>query len=305
MVEALSLHQLRVLLLLLEERSVTRAARRLGVTQPALSHALRALRDTLGDPLLVPGGGGLVPTARAVALAPVLHRTLRELEVALGPGEADPSRWARTLVLGSWDALTLTLLPPLLERIGAEAPGLDLDVVPVPPDGAAAALADGRVDLAVEVRPADAPGLRARTILEDRFACVVRRDHPEVGAELDLDTFLRLPHALISPQGSGRSVVDAALEQLGLSRRVALRIRYFLAAPLVVARSDLVLTAPRSLCERLVQLAPLRILPPPIELPGYHARMVWHERSDADPVHRWFRDRVAEAARQPAAAPPV
>jgi len=301
----LTLRQLRVLLVLLDERSVTRAARRLGVTQPALSHALRALREATGDPLLVPGSGGLVATARAEALAPALRRTLRELDSALSPGDADPTRWTRTLVLGSWDAVTLTVLPAVLERIGREAPGLNLEVVPVPAAGAAASLTDGRMDLAIEVRPAEAPGLRARTIAEDRFACVVRRDHPGVGDELDLDTFLRLPHALISPQGGGRSVVDAVLEPMGLERRIALRIGYFLAAPLVVARSDLVLTAPRTLCERLVELAPLRLLEPPLELPGFHTRMVWHERLDADPVHRWFRERVAEAAGPSASPPPA
>lgn len=296
MLEALTLHQLRVLLVLLEERSVTRAARRLGVSQPALSHALRGLRDALGDPLLVSARGGLVPTARAEAVAPALRRALHELEGALRSGAADePRTWSRTLVLATWDGMSLSVLPRLLARVGAEAPGLCIDVRPVPPEGAAAGLGDGSLDLAIEVRPAEAPGLRTRSLGTDTFACVVRRDHPAVGVALDLDTWLALPHALISPQGRGTTVVDSRLGELGRKRHVALRIRYFLAAPLVVAASDLVLTAPRSLCEQMAELAPLRVFEPPLVLAPFSTRMVWHERADADPVHRWLRDAVVDA----------
>lgn len=301
--DSLSLHQLRVLLVLLEERSVSGAARRLGVTQPAVSHSLRALREALDDALLVPGGRGMVPTPRALAMVGPLRRTVRELETVLGAGEGfDPATTRRTFVLAMWDGLTLTLLPALLARFRDAAPGVDLDVRPVPPGGSGAALEDGSIDLSTEVRPREAPGLKQRALQDDAFVCLVRADHPDVGETLDLETYLRLPHALLSPQGEGTGVVDRLLAAQGRSRRVALRIRYFLAAPLIVARSDLVLTAPRSLAEALAGLAPLRVLPPPLEVPRFTTSIVWHERSDHDPAHRWLREEVLAAGRAGRAA---
>lgn len=287
----LSMHQLKVLLTLLEEGSVSGAARRLGVTQPAVSHSLRALRDSLGDPLLVAGARGMTLTPRAAALAGPLRRTLRELEQALAGGTGfEPGTARRTFVIATWDGVTITLLPGVLARIGAEAPGLELDVRPVPREGSGPGLEDGVFDLAVEVRPRDLPGLKQRVLYEDEFVCLVRADHPEVGETLDLDTFVRLPHALISPQGEGTGVVDRMLGERGLSRRIALRIRYFLAAPLIVARSDLIVTAPRTIAEALLPLAPLRMLAPPLPLPGFTVVLVWHERAELDPAHRWLRE---------------
>ncbi len=293
----LSLHQLHVLLTLLEEQSVSGAARRLGVTQPAVSHALRNLRENLDDPLLVAGARGMVLTPRASELLGPLRRSLRELGLLLGGAPSfDPATARRTFVVAAWDGLALDLLPDLLTRLGSEAPGVDLDVRPAPPAGSGPGLEDGTLDLALEVRPRERPGLKQRRLYEDSFVCLARRDHPDVGERLDLETFLRLPHALISPQGEGSGVVDRCLAELGHTRRVALRIRYFLAAPLVVARSDLLLTAPRRLGEAMAQQAPLRLLEPPLPLPGFTTSLVWHERADQDPGHRWLRDLLVELA---------
>ena len=297
--DRLSVHQLRVLLILLEEGNVSGAARRLGVTQPALSHSLRALRDNLGDPLLVMGARGMALTPRAAALAGPLRRALRELEQALSGGASfEPATTRRTFVLATWDGVTITLLPRVLARIRAEAPGLELDVRPVPREGSASGLEDGALDLAIEVTPRDRPGLKQRKLYEDEFVCLVRAGHPEVGETLDLETFLRLPHALISPQGEGTGVVDRQLAAIGRSRHIAMRIRYFLAAPLIVAQSDLIVSAPRSIAEALLPLAPLRLFAPPLPLPGFTVALVWHGRADLDPAHRWLRDTIVDAPRR-------
>ena len=291
--DALSLHQLKVLLLLLEERSVSAAARRLGVTQPAVSHALRALRELLGDPLLVAGARGMAPTPRAVALTGPLRRTVREIETLLrGGADFDLASVRRMFVIATWDGISTTLAPGILARAAREAPGIDFDVRPVPREGSPPGLEDGSLDLSIEVGPRDVPGLKARALYDDDFVCLVRADHPVVGDTLDLATYVKLPHALMSPQGDGKGVVDRCLAQLGLARRVALRIRYFLAAPLVVARSDLVVTAPRALAAGFLGMAPLRMFPPPLELPRVTTSMVWHERAEADPAHRWLREVV-------------
>lgn len=298
MLDALTVYQLRALAVLLEEESVTRAASRLGVTQPALSHTLRTLRERLDDPLLVSGRGGLQRTARAEALHGRLGRLLRELDGSLrDDGAEDPRSWSQRLVLGTWDGFPLTVLPGVLARIAQEAPGLELDLRPVPPEGSAAMVEDGRLDLCVEVRAAEGPGLRQRAISEDHFVCVVRADHPAIGETLDLDTYCRLPHALISPQGEGSTVVDNALAALGRSRRIALRVRYFALAPMLVAESDLLLTAPASLCGFMADKLPLRVLAPPLELPRFRMHMVWHERNERAPAQRWLRERIAEEAR--------
>ena len=292
----LNLHHLRALDALLAERSVTRAADRLGVSQSAVSHALRGLRSVLGDPLLVRGASGMTPTVRAEGLALPLRRALRELESALSQAPGfEPATATRTFTLAMGDAFTVTVLPPLLALVRTEAPGVDLDVVPIPGGHVGPGLERGEVDLSFGVGIPDNQGLRTRAVLDDDFACLVREDHPEVGDELDLDTWCRLPHVLMSPRGEGPGLVDNALAKLGRSRRVHLRIRYFLAAPLVVARSDLVLTGPRRLLTRMAELAPLRVLDAPVELPTFTIRLIWHVRLHEDAGHRWLRDAVVRA----------
>ncbi|HND29171.1 MAG TPA: LysR family transcriptional regulator [Myxococcota bacterium] len=289
--ERLELHHLRALDLLLRTRSVTRTAERLGLTQSAVSHSLRQLREVLGDPLLVRKGDGLEPTPRAEAMADPLRRALGELGGALGIGTAwDPAFSRRSFVIVMPDTHALLLLPPLLKLLRTEAPGVDLDVRAAPDGRPELGLYSQGADMAVVVRSPELPGVMGSTLFEEEFACLVRADHPEVGAELDLATFVRLGHALMSPQGSGTTVVDTALEKVGLSRRIVLKIAYFLAAPLLVAQSDLVLTAPRRLAEQFATMAPLRVLKPPLPLPNFPVRMLWPERLNQDPGHRWLRE---------------
>ena len=287
--DRLSLQHLLALDALLAERHVTRAASRLGRTPSAVSHALSDLRDVLGDPLFVRAGGAMVPTPRALLLVGPLRRALADLDRALtGPAGFDPATAERTFTLRLPDSFTLSLLPPLLDRVRREAPGVGFDILP--PAGPAG-LDDA--DLAVLVGQAEAPWLRTRFVRTGRFACCVRADHPDVGDALDLDTYCRLPHALMSPLGHGPGTVDTALAALGRSRRVQLRIRYVLAAPLVVAQSDLVLTGPDDLLHAFAALAPLRVLAPPLAIDAFPVRLAWHERLHGDPGHRWLREQVA------------
>ena len=274
--------------------SFTAAARELHVTPSAVSHALRGLREELEDPLLVRSGAGMVPTPRAEALRLPLHRALNALEAALSGGvDFDPARSTRTFTLRMPDSFAPMVVPALLERVRSEAPGVDLDVRPARPG--LEELASGDADLAFRVGRVTGAGLRSRFLMEGHLLCVVRADHPEVGPVLDLDTYCRLPHVLISPTGTGVGTVDEALERIGRRRRVHLRIRYFLAAPLVVARSDMVLTGPGDLMRTFAELAPLRVLEPPVALPAYRASLVWHERLHEDPAHRWMRRAIVRA----------
>ncbi|MDY7227832.1 LysR family transcriptional regulator [Hyalangium rubrum] len=282
---------------LLTEGSVTRAATRLGVTQSALSHTLRQLREVFGDALLIRGRGGMVLTPRAQQLAAPIRRGLLELQRALREEPVfEPRTTAHRFSIAARDYFAFVLLPPLLELLGREAPRVDLDLRPVDERRTPERLESGEVDLIIGAFVGEAPALRQQRLFQEEFACVVRAQHPEVKRRLEFEQYLRLPHLLISTSGEGEGVVDRELTKIGRSRRIALRVPYFLAAPLVIVRSELVLTAPRRMVEKFASAWPLQVLKPPLALPAFSAFQVWHERYDDDPAHRWLRGMVARAA---------
>lgn len=282
---------------LLEERHVTRAARRLGLSQPAASRALGRLRQLLGDPLLVRGRAGLVLTPRAETLRTPLAKLLRELAGLVSePPSFEPATARGTLRIVTEDYISTVLLPRVLQALWQEAPKLDLDVEARPAD-LRGQLEAGAVDLAIGVFAEPAAGFQRQALFGERFVCVVRRDHPQVRRKLTLARYAALPHALIGTGERGDSPVDRALAREGLKRRVALRLPHFLAAPLIVAGSDLVLTMPARLAEQMVALAPLRLLAPPVELARFRFSQLWHERRQNDAAHAWFRALVAAQAR--------
>lgn len=283
---------------LLDEANVTRAAERLGVTQSAMSHSLRQLRAQLGDRLLVRGPRGMLLTPRAEALRGPLRRGLGELaRVVSGQVGWRPESEARVFRVAAGDYVSIRVLPPLLELLGREAPRVDIDVRAADLRGGAAQLEAGELDVLVALESSEAPGLRQRALLSDDFACLARAGHPEISGALDLDLYCRLPHVLISPRGEAGSFVDSALARRGRARRVALRVPFFLVAPLVVARSDMILTAPTCLARELAAHYPLQVLRAPLELPRFTLHMIWHERFDDDPAHRWLREAMISASR--------
>ena len=288
------LNLLLVLEALLAERSVTRAAERLNLSQPAVSHALKRLRLMFHDQLLVRGKGGMMPTALAAQLAVPLQRGLVELERVLRREVGfDPKTSQRGFTLATVDYPQLFGLPQFVRRLTREAPGIDLQVVPLG-TGLAEALESGALDLVlaggeVERVLALDRGLMRSKIISEPFVCVVRRNHPGVKDRLDLKTFAALPHLLVSTSGKGKGMVDQALEARGLSRRIAVRLPHFVGAPFVVAQSDLIATLPKTLAEQGARLLGLRLFEPPLKLPRGDAYLWWHARLQDDPAHAWFR----------------
>lgn len=280
---------------LLVERNVTRAARRIGITQPAMSHALARLRALFNDPILVRGGGGMLATARAEALEQPIRRALREIEDALTHGPVfEPRTAKRTFTIATGDYGQLVVLPPLLARLAREAPGIDLRIHAVPEDYTTA-LEDGTFDLVIApVMEGLAGGLVQQKLFDDTFVCVMRKGHP-AAKKLDLKTFLELPHALISPRGRGLGLVDDALAKKGLRRRVALTVPHFLVAPMVVASSDLLITLALRIATVFADLVPLAMRKLPFALAGFTTYQVWHERRRQDPAHAWLRKTIAAA----------
>jgi DNA-binding transcriptional LysR family regulator len=294
---------------LAQERNVTRAAERIGVTQSALSHSLRRLRELLGDPLLVRAREGMVLTSRAEALVVPLRAALLTVGRALdSPGAFEPRTARRTFTLASPDLFDVLVVPPLLARVRGEAPGVEMTVVSSHDAQLAQRLETGDVDFAIlphihasrVMPPAPPPqGLAQTTLFRDGFSCLLRADHAALGKRrtLSLDAYCALPHVLVAPRGAGPGPVDEVLEKLGRQRRVVLRVPNFYAALPIVARSDLVLTAPSSLGAIMDSGLKLALLAPPLQLPEHTVNVLWHERFANDPAHRWLRELLIAVAR--------
>lgn len=280
---------------LLDTRSVSAAAARLGVTQSAMSHTLARLRDRFGDPLLVRSGRSLVPTARAEEMAPRLRAAVRELAAAVDVGPSfDPATTHRTFQLAATDLVELVLLPRLLARLATSAPNVDLLLRA--PGGAIDAVLAGDLDLAIVLLRGDhAPtGLRARALFHERFVCLMRRGHPLAG-NLTLEAYVGARHALIAPSGGRGGIVDDLLEARGLRRRTALLLPTFLVVPHIVATTDLIVTLPEQVARTFSPLLPLHTEPPPLDTPGFTMSMVWHERNDREPGLTWLREQMIAA----------
>lgn len=284
--------------LLLEERSVTRAATRAGVTQSAMSHTLRRLRAHFDDPLLVRSGGEMKPTAFAETLSRPVKRALNAVRDAFEPEPPfEPLTSRRTFTVATADLFEAMVLPGLMRHLSEHAPRIDLRVVPIRGRRVQERLETGDVDVAIGVS-ADLDEGRRRLLYRQDFACMVRSAHPDVRGSLDLDTYARLPHLLISPRGRGGGVVDTVLEERGRKRRVALRVPSFLLAPWLIATSDMVVTAPRGLCDATAPLFGLRVLEPPVPLPGFDVFLGWHERTHESAPHRWLRATLVEVTKE-------
>jgi len=284
---------------LLHERSVTGAAQRTHVTPSAMSHSLAELRELLGDQLLVRTGRGMALTPRADALVVPVHRLLLDAQSIVRDGASfDPSTAERKFVIAAPDFLGTLLAPELVGAIARDAPGVSIELVPSARRGNAWLLETGELDLALGAIVAEASGIRRVDLCTEGFACAARVGHPAIDGELDLDTYAATPHVLITLGDDARPTwIDEELARLGRTRRVALRVRHFMAAPLVVARTDLVLTGPSMLIRYFAEHHPLQVLAPPIALPTYPEEMYWHERFDADPAHRWLRELLRRITR--------
>lgn len=281
---------------LLEEGNVTAAARRLGVSQPAVSHNLKRLRDLLGDPLLVRTRTGMQPTPRATELRPALRAALDAAESVLQASPPfDPARAERTFVLAMADQASFQLLPPLMRRLAEVAPGVNIVLRP-PAGDVHHALADGEIQVAVGVFM-DAPAqVRSAPLWAETFSCVVRRGSAAARGTLDRKRFLALPHLLVAPRGIAGGIVDEVLARDGQRRRVAVMVPHFMVAPGIVATSDLIWTAPTSLARAVSAAFPLAIRTPPLDIPGFTNVMRWHLRLDRDPGLAWLRGLLREVA---------
>ena len=282
---------------LMKERSVTKAGIRIGRTQPAMSAALARLRSLLKDELLVRGPQGLQPTPRALDLAEPLSRALADIQRTLDFTQAfDPATSSAAFTIGLSDHPTFALLPQLVAHFAKAAPAATLQVRNFSARNDAIDLLDaGEADVTVGVPATKTGRILTQPLFEERFVSIVRKDHPAAGKALDLDAFLALPHLLVSPENERFGHVDAALAKEGLQRRLALTLPNMYAAPLLIARSDMIATLMAGVVAASGHAHELALLEPPLMLEPIPFVMSWHRRNDAHPAQRWFRNCVAEA----------
>lgn len=280
---------------LIQERSVTKAGIRIGRTQPAMSAALSRLRALFQDELFVRGPDGLQPTPRAADLAGPLQQALAEIQKTLDFTQSfEPAASTLTFTLGLSDHPAFVLLPQLMQQLTASAPGITLQVRNFSArDDAVDMLDSGEADVTIGVPSASAGRILTQPLFEERFVCILRKDHPLAKAPLDLETFLSLGHLLVSPENDRFGHVDMALAKQGLKRRLALTLPHMYAAPLLVARSDMIATLMEGVVDASGQADNLIARGPPLDLAPVPFVMSWHRRNDTHPAQRWFRAVIA------------
>ncbi|MBB3971847.1 LysR family transcriptional regulator [Hansschlegelia beijingensis] len=291
------LNLLPIFVALMEERSVTRAADRLGMTQPALSNALSRLRVMMQDQLFTRERYGVQPTPIALELAPVIAEALARLDDAvLGQQDFDPANAERLFAIAPNGYVEFAIVPAIIARLGRDAPGVKLRLIPYGNDLVETGVSSGATALALG-RIVDPPdNLVVTHLLDDGLACVVRTDHPEIGDRISREQFERLKHINVVPPGRMRAGLFQALSQQQLRRDVAISVTNFFAVVEMIAVTDYCATLPKLICRRVAHDRRLKVLPAPVDLGTFPVEMAWHVRYRHDAAHRWLRSLIGEVA---------
>ncbi|WP_114858150.1 LysR substrate-binding domain-containing protein [Azospirillum brasilense] len=287
------LNLLVVLDALLAERHVSRTASRLNMSQPAVSHALGRLRHLFDDPLLIRRDGQLVPSARALELAPALTEALRQVREVLGPGGFDPAKEKRTFRLAMSDYGSAVVLPGLLRRLRLDAPGIDVVITQSNREAMLRQILDGDCDLAVGVFPDRPERIESEQLFVERFACLADRTSLGGRDRLDIGAYLARPHVLVAMKDQTSTEIDTALRAVGHTRRIAVTLPHWGNAPRLIQGTDLVLTVARKALALHEQDPAVVVFEPPFPIPPFPFVQVWHERRGGDPAHLWLRNAVA------------
>jgi DNA-binding transcriptional LysR family regulator len=296
-IRGVDLNLLKAFDALIRERAVTRAAGRIGLSQPAMSHALSRLRNLFSDDLFVRTPDRMEPTARAREIAPLVSAAIEHIQAALNLGIGfDPAKSTGIFTAGMAEYAEVALVGRLAEAFAGQAAQATLRVTPVTGAEATGQLDSGAIDVAV-THLRGLPGhLDSMMLLRDPFVLVARRGHPQVAPSLSLEAYAALDHVLVSPRGDTSGAVDRALADFGLKRRVALLLATYLALPAALSASDLVATVPQRTARQIAAIAEIEIVPLAIDL-FVPVSMAWHRRATSEPAQSWFRSLLIEAAR--------
>ena len=287
----IDLNLLVILDALLSEQHVTRAAERLHLSQPAVSHALARLRDMLGDPLLVRQGRTLIPTARALELAAPLAEALAQVQALLAPNRFEPDSAKRRFRVAMSDYSAAIFLPGLVRTLRREAPGIDLQIVQASREGMVDGVLNGDLDLAAGVFPDMPAELRTTPLFEEHYTCLIDRESLPKNGVLDLPAYLSRPHVLLEMRGSGTPEIERALTAIRERRHVAISLPHWGVAPQLIQGTDLVLTvSSRGLLN--IDQQHLLAVPPPFHIPSFAFELAWHARRGGDSGLQWLMGQV-------------
>jgi DNA-binding transcriptional LysR family regulator len=298
--ESLDVHLLQVLHTLLQEGSVSNAARRLNLSQPAVSTALRRLRDITGDQILVRSRNGMTPTERGRALLEPVRVALEQIEtIAVQQVRFNPAHTRRVFNIATPDYLNATLVSDIVARLRKAAPQSQIAIHSLGPNyDVVSALEHGELDAMIGNWPQPPEQLRMLPLFEDEVVCLMRRGHPLAGRPLDLDSYLAADHLLPSPYAVGqRGVIDLHLARERLKRNVAATVPYFNMVPHLLQQTDMLFTGPRRFAEYFCSHMPLTIAAAPIAFPPMHFYLLWHDRTHNAEECRWLREQIVAAAR--------
>jgi len=290
----LDLNLLVVFHQLLNDRSVSLAADHLGLTQPAVSNALKRLRLALEDELFVRTRNGMAPTPYAEQLAEPVAQALGTLQVALkGPAAFNPATSRRRFVLAMTDIGEIHFMPRLIETLLGCAPGVSLRTVRSEP-ALGQQLASGEVDLAVGLQPDLQAGFYQRSLFHHRYVGLCRKDHPLTQVEMTGARFCEYGHVRVAATSTGHGAVDSHLDRAGLRRDIRLEVPHFSAVGAILQHTDLVATVPERFASSCIEPFGLATLPLPVNLPDIAINLFWHAKYHRDPANRWFRQLMAE-----------
>lgn len=297
--DKIDLHLIRVLHTVLTERSVSKAAMRLGMYQPAVSASLKRLRELAGDPLLVRSGTGMVPTDAGLHMIEPAASILRAAEMLFGDVRAfDPQTSICTFRVAASDYLDPLFLPQLVSQIKSQAPHCHIEIHPLSADSDYAAhLAQADFDVVIGNWLKPPEDLHLGRLFADEIVCLVSNEHPAVRRGWTQESWLESEHIAPTPTHPGaRGFIDEYLESLGLHRNITARCPHFGLIPRMVSSSLLVLTTGRQYCERFTDRLPVKILECPIDFPQLVYYQLWHERSHASSSAKWLRERIKSVA---------
>ena len=274
------------------EANLTRAGQIVGITQPAVSNALSRLRDTFNDPLFVRTAQGMVPTPMAQNIIGPVRNALALLRVSVQESRTfNPLQASKTFRISMTDLTEAVILPPLFQRLRRQAPGVMIESFLSRRRETTTDLAAGRLDFAVDAPLNTDPQVRHVKLMEDRYVCAMRREHPLSKPRLSLEEYLGLTHIHISSRRNGLGHVDLALGKAGQQRKIALRSQHYLMATQVLQQTDMVMTVP----ERFARHSDLYYVPLPVtDVPAVETHLYWHESTDQDPANRWMREQMIE-----------
>jgi DNA-binding transcriptional LysR family regulator len=295
-IRAVDLNLLKAFDALNSERAVTRAAARIGLSQPAMSHALSRLRALFADDLFIRTPTGMEPTARAREIAPLVSSAIERIEAALNLGVGfDPAKSAGMFTAGMAEYAEVALVGRLARGFAAQAPNATLRLIPASGHEAIERLNSGEVDVAVAHLQHAPAHVEKIELLRDPFVVVARKGHPIAAKGLSLEAYAGLDHVLVSPRGDTSGAIDRILLDFGLKRRVALLVATYLAVPAALAASDLVAAVPQRTARQIAATAAVDIVPLPVDL-SVTVSMAWHRRAASEPAQIWFRSLLVAAA---------